>query len=341
LPYGETWIEETTSDSLEEHSPKFNSQELDKETGYYFYNARHYDGEIGRFVTADTVIDGEFSAKGWNLFMYVGGNPIRYKDPTGHVWNETQHLKNHNQLKNEETTTVNSSNPSSANNQNNDSQQFNSGNYIRNYAMNKANQGIPTLTHTPLHDSIKNSVEKNLLSNNLSESQRARLTYVKNNLGSFTQIACATASLYGQLSELSLSNQQALNSSDTYNSKIESDVGDYIVRGILDNNISKYGVILSTDGILSNYKINGKNIIPYRITKAQGAYEKLVNNEIPTTVTVVRIHKGPVPDDGHNQLLYRKKNSWVRADPGRYAPTYHRSTMNETHGVSDTNNITT
>jgi RHS repeat-associated protein len=57
---------------------------LDKESGYYFYNARHYDPEIARFVTADTVIDGELSTQGWNRFAYVHNNPIIYKDPTGH-----------------------------------------------------------------------------------------------------------------------------------------------------------------------------------------------------------------------------------------------------------------
>jgi len=47
-------------------------------------NARHYDPEIARFVTADTVTDGPETIKGWNRYMYVGGNPIMHKDPTGH-----------------------------------------------------------------------------------------------------------------------------------------------------------------------------------------------------------------------------------------------------------------
>jgi len=84
LPYGETWVEETADDVDEEHNPKFNSQELDRETGYYYYNARHYDAGISRFVTPDTVIDGEMSTQGWNRYAYVHNNPIRYKDPTGH-----------------------------------------------------------------------------------------------------------------------------------------------------------------------------------------------------------------------------------------------------------------
>ena len=80
-PYGESWITEGDGNN----NPKYNSQELDRETSFYFYNARHYDPEICRFVTADTVIDGNYSASGWNRYMYVGGNPIGYKDPTGHA----------------------------------------------------------------------------------------------------------------------------------------------------------------------------------------------------------------------------------------------------------------
>jgi len=80
LPFGEDWITEGDT----KNAPKYNSQELDKESGYYFYNARHYDPEIARFVTPDTVIDGEYSTQGWNRFAYVHNNPIRYKDPTGH-----------------------------------------------------------------------------------------------------------------------------------------------------------------------------------------------------------------------------------------------------------------
>jgi len=85
LPYGEEWITETEEGIEEEHNPKFNGQELDKETGYYYYNARHYDPGISRFVTADNVIDGEYSTQGWNRYMYCHGNPIIYKDPTGHI----------------------------------------------------------------------------------------------------------------------------------------------------------------------------------------------------------------------------------------------------------------
>ena len=81
LPYGEVWF----SEGSEDFAPKYNSQELDKESQFYYFNARHYDPELARFVTADVVIDGEDTAFGWNRYMYVHGNPIMYKDPTGHA----------------------------------------------------------------------------------------------------------------------------------------------------------------------------------------------------------------------------------------------------------------
>lgn len=80
-PYGETLVQRGNQDL----TPKYNSQELDRETNFYFYNARYYDPQIARFTSADTVIDGARSTQGWNRFSYVAGNPIRYKDPTGHV----------------------------------------------------------------------------------------------------------------------------------------------------------------------------------------------------------------------------------------------------------------
>ncbi|MCL8267601.1 hypothetical protein M9Y82_13335 [Leptospira weilii] len=80
LPYGETFVQRGDLN----FAPKYNSQELDRESGFYFYNARYYDPGIARFTSADTIIDGEFDTQGWNRFSYVKGNPIGAKDPTGH-----------------------------------------------------------------------------------------------------------------------------------------------------------------------------------------------------------------------------------------------------------------
>nr|WP_157223085.1 RHS repeat-associated core domain-containing protein [Leptospira interrogans] len=81
LPYGETFVQRGDTD----FSPKFNSQELDRESGFYFYNARFYDPGIARFTSADTLIPDEYNSQAWNRFAYVYNNPIGAKDPSGHV----------------------------------------------------------------------------------------------------------------------------------------------------------------------------------------------------------------------------------------------------------------
>ena len=43
----------------------------------YYYNARWYDPETGRFVTEDPAKDG------LNWYIYAGNNPVKYTDPTG------------------------------------------------------------------------------------------------------------------------------------------------------------------------------------------------------------------------------------------------------------------
>ncbi len=80
LPFGEAWVAEGD----EGNAPKYNSQEFDRETGYYYYNARHYDPALARFVTPDSVVDGQFSTQGWNRYSYCHNNPIIYRDPAGH-----------------------------------------------------------------------------------------------------------------------------------------------------------------------------------------------------------------------------------------------------------------
>ena len=51
----------------------------DSETGLYYLNARYYDPEVGRFISADETLDG-----GYNLFEYCFNNPIVFLDLNGH-----------------------------------------------------------------------------------------------------------------------------------------------------------------------------------------------------------------------------------------------------------------
>ncbi|MDP2905938.1 MAG: RHS repeat-associated core domain-containing protein, partial [Candidatus Omnitrophota bacterium] len=63
----------------------FTGKELDA-TGLYFYGARYYDPEIGRFITADTIVQAPYDPQSLNRYSYCRNNPINYVDPTGHSW---------------------------------------------------------------------------------------------------------------------------------------------------------------------------------------------------------------------------------------------------------------
>ena len=55
----------------------FTGKLYDKDAGMYYFNARWYDSELGRFITEDTARDGR------NWFVYCENNPLIYTDPTG------------------------------------------------------------------------------------------------------------------------------------------------------------------------------------------------------------------------------------------------------------------
>jgi RHS repeat-associated protein len=130
LPFGEDWITEGDT----KNAPKYNSQELDKETNFYFYNARYYDPQIARFVTADNIIPYEDSTQSWNRFSYTRNNPIIYKDPTGHaeecpsgtkpVWGPASR---YHELKTGESSMITGCRPDSANAGNSGDNKSNSG----------------------------------------------------------------------------------------------------------------------------------------------------------------------------------------------------------------------
>ncbi|MCF6250771.1 MAG: RHS repeat-associated core domain-containing protein [Methylococcaceae bacterium] len=59
----------------------FTGRQLDVNTGLYYYRARYYDAEIGRFISEDPL---GFQA-GVNFYAYVGNNPVNFNDPSGLV----------------------------------------------------------------------------------------------------------------------------------------------------------------------------------------------------------------------------------------------------------------
>ncbi|MBP3560914.1 MAG: hypothetical protein J6J67_00240 [Treponema sp.] len=65
----------------ENFTPNYTGKFFDESSGLYYFNARWYDCELGRFTTQDPARDGV------NWWAYCGGNPITFVDPTG-MYNE-------------------------------------------------------------------------------------------------------------------------------------------------------------------------------------------------------------------------------------------------------------
>ncbi len=63
---------------------KFTGKDLDEDTGLYYFNARWYDQEIGRFISEDSVPISPEEPSTLNLYTYVENNPIIYTDSSGH-----------------------------------------------------------------------------------------------------------------------------------------------------------------------------------------------------------------------------------------------------------------
>ncbi|MGI6251157.1 MAG: RHS repeat-associated core domain-containing protein [Anaerolineaceae bacterium] len=55
-----------------------------KEGDIYFYNARWYDPQLGRFMQADSIVPPTQGTQGFDRYAYINNNPMRYTDPTGH-----------------------------------------------------------------------------------------------------------------------------------------------------------------------------------------------------------------------------------------------------------------
>ncbi|MDE0451526.1 MAG: hypothetical protein OXI90_07145 [Gammaproteobacteria bacterium] len=94
-PYGErrkkdwtgqladTEIESLLSAHGERVSRGFTRHEHLDRTGLIHMNGRMYDPRLGRFLSPDPIVGDPTSSQSWNLYSYIGNNPLSYVDPTG------------------------------------------------------------------------------------------------------------------------------------------------------------------------------------------------------------------------------------------------------------------
>ena len=61
----------------------FTGHEHIEEVGFIHMNGRVYDQELGRFLSADPLIQAPFVTNSFNRYSYVMNNPLKYTDPTG------------------------------------------------------------------------------------------------------------------------------------------------------------------------------------------------------------------------------------------------------------------
>jgi large repetitive protein len=80
-PWGkQRWASQTTPTRY-----RFTAQRFDDRLGLYDYNARYYDANIGRFISADVIVPETSYPQALNRYTYVYNAPLGYIDSSGHV----------------------------------------------------------------------------------------------------------------------------------------------------------------------------------------------------------------------------------------------------------------
>ncbi|MCL5279871.1 MAG: hypothetical protein M1376_08210 [Planctomycetes bacterium] len=72
------------SDASHPNRLLFTGREYDQETGLYYYRARYYNPQIGRFLQTDPV----GYSNGMNWYAYCGNDPTTRCDPSGLAWED-------------------------------------------------------------------------------------------------------------------------------------------------------------------------------------------------------------------------------------------------------------
>lgn len=81
------WGKDRTG-SLTKTDRQYTGQINEAELGLYFYNARYYDSDLGRFISADTIVPQSENTTSYDRYSYGFNNPSRFTDPSGHMPSE-------------------------------------------------------------------------------------------------------------------------------------------------------------------------------------------------------------------------------------------------------------
>ena len=84
--WGNCTISSTTNSTIANANPfRYRGYYYDRETKFYYLNARYYNPECRRFISPDSTeyIDPE-NPNGLNLYVYCNNDPVNYADPSGH-----------------------------------------------------------------------------------------------------------------------------------------------------------------------------------------------------------------------------------------------------------------
>lgn len=82
----EPWGGVSRSEGTIDPTHRFTGQELDPETGLYYYGGRYFDAEIGRFISPDPYVQAPDEPQNLNRYSYTLNNPVNLTDPTGHFF---------------------------------------------------------------------------------------------------------------------------------------------------------------------------------------------------------------------------------------------------------------
>ncbi|MCB9771318.1 MAG: VCBS repeat-containing protein [Candidatus Omnitrophica bacterium] len=83
-PYGKIQRHDNYGGNTRLAKQQFTGKKLDDETGLIYFGARYYDPLLGRFITADTIVQNPSDPQTLNRYSYCQNNPINKIDPDGH-----------------------------------------------------------------------------------------------------------------------------------------------------------------------------------------------------------------------------------------------------------------